>query len=133
MTRAVPMVETDCWCGIPFSMPKNYYDKCRADGSKFYCPVHGHAIVVSVSEADTQRYRAELAEQRLAEAEDRAARAKKETAAVKGKLTRARRRAAASTCPCCKRSFVQMRRHMAAKHPEYLEDNKVVAIKKVSK
>lgn len=29
------------------------------------------------------------------------------------------KRSAASACPCCKRTFRQLARHMAAKHPEH--------------
>lgn len=37
--------------------------------------------------------------------------------------TRAKKRAATGTCPCCGRSFVQLRRHMAAKHPDHLAEH----------
>jgi hypothetical protein len=32
---------------------------------------------------------------------------------------KARKRAAAALCPCCNRSFVQLRRHLASQHPDY--------------
>jgi hypothetical protein len=43
--------------------------------------------------------------------------------AQKGATTRAKKRAVAATCPCCGRSFSQLRRHMAAKHPEALAEH----------
>jgi DNA repair exonuclease SbcCD ATPase subunit len=39
--------------------------------------------------------------------------------AQKAQTTKARKRAAAALCPCCNRSFVQLRRHMETKHPGY--------------
>jgi hypothetical protein len=40
--------------------------------------------------------------------------------AQKGATTRAKKRHAAAVCPCCNRSFVQLRRHMENKHPGYV-------------
>jgi hypothetical protein len=45
--------------------------------------------------------------------------AKASLTAQKAATTRARRRSAAGTCPCCGRTFQQLVRHEKAKHPEH--------------
>jgi hypothetical protein len=49
-------------------------------------------------------------------------RERKSHAATKGHLTRTKKRAASGVCPCCRRSFKQLRRHMQNKHPVYLAE-----------
>lgn len=39
--------------------------------------------------------------------------------AARGQVTRLKNRAAAGVCPCCNRTFHQLVRHMAAKHPDF--------------
>ena len=40
-------------------------------------------------------------------------------AAIKGHLTRTKKRIAAGVCPCCKRTFQDLARHMSGQHPTY--------------
>jgi hypothetical protein len=84
-----------------------------------YCPLgHTHVIPGDGEAAKLQK--------RLERERDRAARLLAERdqieaslRAQKGATTKAKKRAAAAVCPCCHRSFSQLRRHMAAKHPDY--------------
>jgi hypothetical protein len=47
--------------------------------------------------------------------------AKRSLAAQKGVTTRIKRRVANGVCPCCKRTFQDLARHMAGQHPRYAE------------
>jgi uncharacterized protein with PIN domain len=38
---------------------------------------------------------------------------------MKGALTRERNRVGNGVCPCCDRTFVNLQRHMASKHPDH--------------
>lgn len=115
---------TDCaQCAVVFAIPENLYDRRRADKKSFYCP-NGHSMVFGENDADRERKRAEALERRLASRNEdmRAAYAdlivtKKKLAATKGQLTKTKKRAVAGLCPCCSRSFVDIRRHIANKHP----------------
>ena len=130
--RHVEMIDTICWCGTPFSMPAEMYNHAKRNGSKFYCP-HGHNIVFKISDADKYRQEAERLRQRLAEKDDdirheRNLREQRERSIVayRGQVTKLRKRAAAGVCPCCNRSFVNLKRHMASKHPNYVEQDLTV-------
>jgi hypothetical protein len=40
---------------------------------------------------------------------------------IKGVLTKVKRRVGKGTCPCCKRHFVNVERHMKVKHPSFAD------------
>lgn len=126
------LVVITCWCGMNHAVPeelRNYQLRCHKNGRdvpSIYCPLgHSHAPAGKPA-VERERERAAAAESRAEEARRRA-QAERELredterrlSAQKGATTRARKRAAAAVCPCCNRSFVQLRRHMAAKHPHY--------------
>lgn len=112
-------------CGIPFGVRKTFEDARRSDKRSFFCP-NGHSLSYTESEADRLRKALETQKQqnaRLAdearEANQRAEDARRATAAQKGVVTRLKNRAAAGVCPCCNRTFVNLQRHMAGKHPGF--------------
>ena len=47
--------------------------------------------------------------------------AERSNRALRGHLTRQRKRAAAGMCPCCRRTFENVARHMESQHPGYGE------------
>lgn len=123
---------TTCYCGIHLAVPANLLRQVRDEGSGgpngdggLYCPL-GHKFYFHESELDRERKRREQAEQRAQRADQRrqAERDLREHTeaklrAQKGATTRARKRAAAGVCPCCHRSFENVRRHMTEKHPGF--------------
>ncbi len=114
-------------CGIEHYVPKAFDDNQVALGSKggWDCP-NGHRRVYRESEADVVRRERDLLKQRIAQKDDeirfqrqhREA-AERQAAARKGQITRLKNRAAAGVCPCCNRSFENLRRHMDHKHPGF--------------
>jgi hypothetical protein len=124
-TKCVLLEVTDCCvCGVEFAMPKQMLDERRRTGAYFYCP-SGHLQHFTETTAD--RLRKELARRereldwakaRATSARDQAAATHRSNVALRGHLTRARKRAAGG----CKRTFVELARHMATKHPSYAED-----------
>lgn len=113
-------------CGIEFHVPARWHAAKREDHSDFYCP-NGHCRrYVAESEKDKLRRRAERAEQeqaRLAEEaqQERESRqaVERRLSATQGVVTKFRRRASNGVCPCCTRSFSDLRRHMETKHPQF--------------
>jgi hypothetical protein len=116
---------TRCWCGIALAVPANLLRNAHENGTRIHCPL-GHNFGWSETEADRQRKRAEAAEndrkwyrERFQAEKDLHTDTARRLVAQKGATTKAKKRAAAALCPCCNRSFVQLRRHLAAKHPDY--------------
>ena len=114
-----------CWCGMRHAIPEELYEfqqRQHRDGEKqtdIYCPL-GHPHVIS-GEGEAARLRKQLehAERRRQAERDLREDTERRLAAQRGATTRARKRATAALCPCCNRSFVQLRRHMETKHPDY--------------
>ncbi len=113
-------------CGIAFAMESSFRARRLADHEYFYCPA-GHHNYYS-AESDAERLSRELKEARLEirrmayreQSAQLAARdAERAQKAAEAETRRVKKRAAAALCPCCRRSFVQLRRHMETKHPEY--------------
>lgn len=128
ITKQVILDTEDCYsCGVTFAMPRSFKEQRQRDGKNFYCPA-GHGQHYTETEADRLRKELERtkrnlewAESRTRAARDQAEAAERSKAALKGVITKQRKRAAAGVCPCCHRTFQQLARHMANKHPGYAE------------
>lgn len=91
--------------------------------------MNGPGLGAAASAALGGRGEAVRLRERLRAERDRAARlaaerdqAEASARAYKGAATKARKRAKAGTCPCCKRTFQQLARHMASQHPDFEPD-----------
>lgn len=127
------VTETCTTCGTLFAMEEGFQKERLADKTRFYCP-NGHYLAYT-GKSETQKLQEQLAEERRqrqraeqnvaywsddakqarAEAEHERRRAN----GYKGHATRITKRAKAGVCPCCNRTFVNMARHMATKHPQF--------------
>lgn len=119
------VVENCCVCGIPFGLPDYLQDKLQTDGGYFWCP-NGHQQ--RYVEPEVPKLKKQLAQaKRLAELRQQWYDAEREDhegtrrrlSATKGVLTRTKNRIAAGVCPCCRRHFENLERHIATKHPDY--------------
>lgn len=124
LTYTGELTVVTCWCGTAHAVPtelRNYQLREHADGRKFnlWCPL-GHEYHPSGrSKWEIEQERARTAEADLARARAQLTSTKDQLAAERKGAKAARQRTANGVCPCCKRSFVQLTRHMASKHPGY--------------
>jgi hypothetical protein len=125
LTHTTTLVTTSCWCGIPLAIPRALYNEMHDSGKHAFCPL-GHQFVFG----DTWKDKAErekndrLIEMRRHSAtRDLLAAEERSHTATKGHLARQRKRAQAGVCPCCNRTFQQLARHMANKHPDFRPEN----------
>lgn len=128
----VQLVRETCYrCSVVFAMPEDLKKRCLQNRAReFYCPNgHGqHYLGKSKEqqareEAEQARANAAWWQQRARSNAEDAARAKASQRVTKGHLTRIRNRVAAGVCPCCRRNFKDLHRHMAGKHPEFGKAN----------
>lgn len=130
-TLSLTMEAISCYrddCGITWAMPKEWIRDRRNDHKSFYCP-NGHQqhyVVKSDAEkAREERDRAKREATRLQARLDqvRADRdfERRSKAAIRGHLTRLKKRIAAGVCPCCRRPFSSVMQHMRRQHPEFVE------------
>ncbi len=125
-TQLCSFVTITCYqCGIPFGVPDYFRAKRLQDKESFFCPNgHSQAYVESESDrlkkqiasekANTEYYR-QIAETRGKQRDH----ARLQTRALKGVVTKVKKRVGNGVCPCCQRTFQSLARHMQAKHPEY--------------
>lgn len=104
-----------CVCGGPIAFEENQLRATREKPTNFYCN-RGHVqgfygnsykekLANAERDAAAERARHDQTKAALAEAEK--------------KRDRLARRLKAGVCPCCKRTFKQLARHMEHKHPGY--------------
>lgn len=107
---------TDCIsCGVVIGLEASYWDERRKDHRQFYCP-NGHTQYFT-SESEAEKNARLLREEQ--ERHKRTIARENEERAAREKAERKLKRVTAGTCPCCQRSFKQLRMHMANKHPDY--------------
>lgn len=111
-------------CGVPIFGPEVRRDELKRSHSNFFC-INGHPQHWP-GESTEEKLRRELAdaakaterakkEKEWAEQEAKAARHAK--AIAEGKMKAQSERVKNGVCPCCNRSFTNLRRHMSTKHP----------------
>jgi hypothetical protein len=111
-------------CGVVYGIPDDLDNRARANRDiSFYCP-NGHTQhYPGLTAEEKANRRAKEAEARATALRDQLQAAERSKAAIKGHLTRARKRGGAGVCPVegCRRHFAQVERHIASKHPGFLE------------
>lgn len=115
-------------CGLVFAVPSFWVQRKRETHADFHCP-NGHAQRF-LGKSETEKLRDELAAakgetERVRASRDEEARIRRgverQLTATRGVVTRTKRRVGHGVCPCCKRTFEALARHMKAKHPEYAD------------
>lgn len=128
ITPEVTLVTLECGkCGIAFAMPQVFRDEKRENGTTFYCP-NGHPRAFMETETTRLRRQLETAQKRQGWAEaretherDQREATERSNRALRGVVTRTKKRAAAGVCqvPGCSRTFQDVARHMASQHPDF--------------
>jgi hypothetical protein len=123
-------VEECCNCGIIFAMTEDFHQeklKHRNNDNRrsFYCP-NGHAQWY-LGETEEQKLKRELEQAKkdrdwydrnYAAARKEADHQRRRANGYKGHATRITKRVKAGVCICCNRTFQDLARHMATKHPQ---------------
>ena len=119
-THTATLVAIECGeCGVTFAATETFIAARRADHRTFYC-VNGHSrYYPQKSEAEKLRARLRSVEAQLTSTSDQLQATERQRRAQKGQVTRLRNRIAAGVCPCCNRSFQDVRAHMQGQHPDF--------------
>ena len=114
-------METCCNCGIPFGITSDRMKVLRERGGDFYC-TNGHSQ--RYTETDNMRLKKQLrnVNQQLEWSETNLQSEKDSHRATRGVVTKIKKRTGNGECPCCNRSFQNLRRHMGTKHPDFKEE-----------
>lgn len=119
ITETITLTTTTCIvCGITFAMPSWFMEARRKDHKALFCP-NGHNLAFGDGPIEDLQKRLGYAQAALENERKQHDSTRKALTGAKGQLTKAKKRAIAGACPCCNRTFVQLARHMATKHPEF--------------
>ncbi|MEO2134641.1 hypothetical protein [Microbacterium sp.] len=111
-------------CHMAFGVAEHFERVRRDDHKTFYCPAGHENFWPQKSEAEKLRARLASAEASLVHTRDQLQATEYQRRAQKGQNTRLKNRISAGVCPCCSRSFQDLRRHMAGQHPDFKEQSK---------
>lgn len=123
------VLEECCQCGMVFAVSSSFQRQRQRQHDTFYCPAgHGQAYTgksdLEQAQADIEKYRRlwkEEANYAASVVSERNA-AQRSLRATKGQLTKTKKRIANGVCPCCRRHFVNLERHMTGQHPDYTKE-----------
>lgn len=111
-------------CGVRYAIPEIYRAKRLEDGKSWHCP-NGHSLSYHETEADKLRKQLEEEQKRTRYAQHQVEQERTRVRGLKikvGKVEAAKKRIEdrvhAGVCPCCTRSFANLRRHMATQHSD---------------
>lgn len=122
-TFAGVLTLVDCpACGVTFGITAAFEARRREDHRFFYCPNQHHMNYgESAKEIELRQAKANLdwyqnrSDRYKAEAEF----AQRSAAAIRGVVTKIKKRVSKGVCPCCNRHFADLHRHMQGQHPEW--------------
>jgi len=120
-------------CKVQHAFPQELQATAKlrrgSNGVKIYCP-NGHAWHYVEGETEEQKLRRELNNQRQQNArlEDEAREARAAAEKAERAAKRLKKRAAAGSCPCCKRSFSNMAEHMKHQHPDWVKEQRTAKV-----
>lgn len=112
------VIQCGC-CDIWFAIPEAKHDKMKSNGVYIYCP-NGHYIGYDKSEISKLKDKLEQANKQIANTQFELMTERNAHQSTQRKLRRTMKRVSNGICPCCNRQFVNLRRHMEGKHPDYV-------------
>ena len=129
-TVGVELTTINCGCGGTYAINERFREIKQERGGYWHCPYCGNHV--SYSETDLDKLKKQLAREKhnaeqeqarlrqsLDRANERANYNERRRAAAQGQLTKVKKRVSNGVCPCCNRTFQDLQRHMANKHPDY--------------
>jgi hypothetical protein len=121
--------ETCCNCGMAFAMEVSFQRARRADHKSFYCPAGHGQHYTGKTEEQKLREQLEQEQRRLEQARTARDRVIHERDAIAKAHKKMRVRVANGVCPCCNRSFDNLRSHMATQHSDFGQEKTLLALR----
>jgi hypothetical protein len=123
---SVTYIELTCWvCGCQFAVDNRMYSERKNRGEDLWCP---HGCHLSLGEPKSVKLQRDLEKAKrdtafwIARSDEHqrcAERQVRRVVALRGVVTRTKRRIAAGKCPCCHVRFSDLQGHMSKTHPDY--------------
>jgi len=120
ITTHTDITALDLECGHRIYLANDFIAQRRRDHKSFYCNVCGDKRHWP-QKSKEEKLKAELAstKDQLETVRYQRDRNERRRRAEKAAKTRIKNRVSNGVCPCCNRTFANLARHMANKHPDY--------------
>ncbi len=105
----------ECWCGLPIALTTSLLRWYDENGYTVYC-AHGHRCSLTETENNKLRKELKAAQAKTTEAETAKVNAERTRDAALKEKQRQLKRVSNGVCPHCRRSFVNLQRHMVGQH-----------------
>ena len=109
-------------CSGIYALSEKYIREKKEHGGYWNCPYCRNAWGYDTEGSEVKQLERKLAQatKRKEWAEQEAKNAECRRRAAVGQTTKLKNRIGHGVCPCCKRTFQQLQRHMQTKHPDYV-------------
>lgn len=116
-------------CGGTYAINERYREQKATAGGSWNCPYcrvgwgysNNNENARLKKELTNTQKRLEWQSEAARKARDEAEHQRRVGLGYKGALVKTKKRIGKGTCPCCKRHFSNVEKHMATKHPEYAD------------
>lgn len=105
-------------CGDSFAMTTEAYNRRLEKGTTFYC-TNGHPRVFTDSITEKLKRELEAKKRDVEWLRAERNRADRKASAARGLVTKMKNRIGNGVCPCCNRSFINLKRHITHMHPDF--------------
>jgi hypothetical protein len=113
-------------CAVIYFFPEKWCAEAANEKRCWNCPNGHRQHFIGETEAERLRRERDRLTQRLAERDDEIRRQRelreateRRLSATRGQVTKIKNRVGHGVCPCCNRTFENLKRHMASKHPTF--------------
>lgn len=121
MSMYVTLTETSCTiCSMPFAVTQTFWNRGKERGGDIYCPA-GHVMTFGVGSLKKAEQEAVRLRAQLDQARSHAQTLEHSRNAMKGQVTKLKKRIGKGVCPCCNRQFANVERHMNTQHPDFAD------------
>lgn len=123
LQRTINFVHMRCGeCGIDFYVPAEWRKKKVEEKGSFSCPNGCSRVFCGDTEADKLRKQLESERNWHQSTKNDLEHEKRRRFALKGEMTKFKKRIHNGVCPCCKRHFTNLERHMKSQHPDFVAE-----------
>lgn len=115
----IDFTQNECGgCGIPFYVPTKWFDSRIKNKGKYSCPNGCNRVFIGKTETDVLQEKLDALKKQKDKEREELQNKLLDTMCEKMKLEKQLKRIHKGVCPCCNRSFQNLKRHIETKHPE---------------
>jgi len=110
-------------CAVAFALTRDFHAERLKDHRTFHCPNGCKQYYPQESTEEQLRRERDTEHEKNHGLQFRLEHANRSRAALKGQVTKIKRRVGKGVCPCCQQQFANLKGHMESNHPDWSEES----------